>query len=460
MARRTAAGLTYSAGESAVTDGSGNRFHARLAVFPSGPERVQSFVFIASDRAAMDGCEAEWMAFLGTIQPQAAVAPAPPPPKGPERPGEFQNFRYTIPAGWVENRQTGFVSLSPARLQGPEQLAIVLLPSRPVGPWERELPSVWQEILALNRAQPMRNVSGQAFDAEAPRRTAAGWDYVTANGGIMVGNQVYSVRPYLFRVRDRVERAYVMAADFRADLVMTNAMSSPRWEPEIYRFLFTLRFGDAAAAPGRGPALAEGPAIAGVWGGAAMSFGSIKPHFAIFFADGAAYFGPRFPTHGLVDIDPAIERERSPRDWGSWTLSGPAGILRMPYGEIPIRVEGASLVLTTSNTPHRYVRFAVPPPAALAGTWCLSDGECVRLHPDGRFQDQGALRVMEHATYPFPLTPTAGQGRYAVSRHSITFRFDDGGEFRLAAPGIPAGTGSGPPAQLWLSFNLDVVTRR
>jgi hypothetical protein len=352
------------------------------------------------------------------------------------------------------------VSLAPVRLQGPEQLVIVLLPSRPAGSWERELPSVWQEILALNRAQPMRNVSGQSFDVEGPRRSSSGFDYIVANGGMMVRNQVYSVRTYLFRVRDRVERLYVMAADFRADLVTTNAMSSPRWEPDLYRFVFTVRFADSTLPPARSPAIAEGGGVAGVWGGGAMSFGAIKPHFAIFFADGSAYFGPRFPTHGLLDIDPAIERERSSRDWGRWTLSGAAGVLRMPYGEIPIRVDGASLVLTTSNTPHRYVRFDVPPAAALAGSWCLSDGGCLSLTSDGRFQDQGALRVMEHATYPFPLTPSAGRGTYVVSRHTIAFRYDDGREFRLAIPGVPAGTGSGTPAQLWLGFNLDAVSRR
>lgn len=464
-ARMTAgAGYVYARGESEVADRKGNRFYGRLAAFSLDRQRVQSFVWMASNRVASSSCESEWRAFLETLRfpfpPEQPPAPAAVPSASVSVSGQFENFRYVTPPGWTESRKSNMVSVSPANLQGLEDLAIVLLPSKPVGPLERELDATWNEIISMYRGQPMRNVSGQPYDRTELRRTAAGWDYISADGGFQSGTRIYSLRPYLFVVGGRIERLFVLAADFRAELLTVNSMVSPRFEPEIFRFIFGMRFAGSSAERARVAARIDGPGIVGVWGGAAMSFGSIKPQWAIFLSDGSAYFGSRFPAAGLADIDPAIERERAPREWGVWKMTGTSGQMQMPYGVNPFRLDANALVITTSNTPHRFVRMTVPSLAQLAARWCLEGGECVSLLADGRFRDDGALRVLEHQTYPYPVSLPQGAGRYELTAHTLVFRYDNGPELRIAVPGLPPGPSDAKPAQIWLSFNFDALTRR
>lgn len=455
-------GYLYASGDSEIVDRKGNRFYARLAVFPLSRQLVQSFVWLASNSIAMSSCESEWRAVFGTLRfalpPEKSASPVQAPVSATAVPGQFENFRYEIPAGWAESRKPNLVTVAPTNLVGPEDLAIILLPSKPAGSLERELDATWNEIIAIYRGQPMRNVSGQPYDRTELRRTSSGWDYISADGGFQAGTRNYSLRPYLFAVGGRIERLFVLAADFRAELLTANAMSSPRFEPEIFRFVFSVRFSGSDRT--RVPARIDGPGIVGVWGGSAMSFGSIKPQMAIFFSDGNAYFGSRFPTFGLAGIDPAVERERAPREWGTWKMTGTSGQIQMPYGVLPLKLDANALVITTSNTPHRFVRLTPPAPAQLVATWCLEASECVSFLPDGRFRDDGALRVLEHQTYPFPISLPRGAGRYELTAHTLVFRYDNGPELRIAVPGHPPGQDDAKPARVWLSFNFDTLTRR
>jgi len=199
--------------------------------------------------------------------------------------------------------------------------------------------------------------------------------------------------------------------------------------------------------------------IVGVWSGAAMSSGDLKVHHAVFFANGAAYFGPSFPLRGLLDIDIAAERSVAARYWGTYTFGGGAGVLTMPYGAIPMRgLERGALELTTNRTAHKYFRTVMPDTATIAGNWCLSGGECLRLvgRGTGRFEDGGAVRVLEHSTSPSPQSPARGVGAYVLRDNTLVLRYDGGKEMRIAVPGVASGSSQ----ELVLSFNLDVLTRR
>jgi hypothetical protein len=263
---------------------------------------------------------------------------------------------------------------------------------------------------------------------------------------------------YLMRAGDRTEQVLVLGTEFAHGFSTMSPLQNPRYARAVRELVFTLRFANLpeprVPRPGLGT---EG--VVGLWTGLAMSFGRIRPHVAVLFDDGTAYFGPNPPARGLLGIDPGVEAPAAPRSWGAWEMTGGSGRLRLPWGDVPVRTDGAALELTTSGTPHRYVRWTTPRTSALEGDWCLSGGECLRLSPGGRFEDGGAVRVLEHATYAVPESPAGGRGAFELRDHTLVLRYDGGPEIRVAALGVPAGD-TGPPGELMLGFNLDVLARR
>jgi len=139
-------------------------------------------------------------------------------------------------------------------------------------------------------------------------------------------------------------------------------------------------------------------------------------------------------------------------------VTGGTGTLTMPYGPVPLRALGAALELTTNNTPHRFVRLEMPESERLDGNWCNADGACLRLTSAGTFQDGGAVRAAEHSVYPYPESPTGGEGSYELREHTLVLRYARGSELRMGFPG--ALDKSSSPRELLLGFNGDLLTRR
>jgi hypothetical protein len=486
MAVRTSpAGHRHAAGEGELVDNGNNRFIARMHVFPAG-ERTQTVVLLGNGRAALDACRPEWDTFFASlrfpsVEPEAAAGRGAPAAAGQAAAGagpaasnsradssfppgsragslRFENFVFVPPAGWKAEQSGDAAVLTPAEMRGDEVLRLLLLPGRPAaGDLRQEFARSWSEVASTMGAEPMRSVNGGPFDLDEPGRSARGWEYLHGSGGMRVpGGGAWSVELYVIKAGDRFERIVAAARDFRDNTLMTSALAGARWRREIQGLVFTLGFTNLPAVD-VAPAGVRGGGVTGVWAGMAMSFGTLKPHFAIFFDNGMAYFGPGFPARGLSGIDPSVEEHGARRYWGRYTTEAGTGTITMPYGTIPLRLAGPDLTLTTNNTDHRFGRLTMPDPGALVGTWCLDDGRCLRLAGDGRFEDGGAVRVLEHSTYPFPESPGSGRGRYEVRDYTLTLRYDQGPEVRLAFLGL-AGT---PAAPLMLvSFNVDVLTRR
>jgi hypothetical protein len=78
----------------------------------------------------------------------------------------------------------------------------------------------------------------------------------------------------------------------------------------------------------------------------------------IFLSDGQAYFGPKFPSEGLAGLDTRIPPEVHRRDWGTYSFSNGRGVLKMPYGEIPLRIEGTRLIISPNRTEHAFARLS------------------------------------------------------------------------------------------------------
>lgn len=459
--RSSASGSRYLVGEGRVEDAAGNRLVARLHVFLLGGS-TQWIVLIGNSAGALAGCQGDWETFFASLRFGAGAAeagqpsaPAAVPVEGPQ---QFENLRFTVPAGWSARRLRAAVHLSREGVHDPERLEVFLLPGHVSANLAAEVGSGWEEVRTLLGAQAMRNVSGQTFDLDGPSTSLAGVEYLTGNGGMRMGGAEWDVTIYALRAAERIERVAVVARAFSENLVRYTTAGNPRYSREIRELLFRMSFANqpARSTP---PARLNPGGIVGVWAGLGMSFGSIKPELAVFFDNGHAYFGPALPLEGLDDIDPVVEQPTHRRDWGAYTWTGDGGVLTMPYGAIPLRSVGANLELTTNRTPHRYIRLVMPESTYLDGTWCESAAACLRLTPDGRFEDRGAIRAVEHALYAWPQAPAGGQGTYLLRAHTLHLTYDGGPELRVAFPGLEDGRTSSP-SRLMLGWNLDLLTRQ
>ena len=78
----------------------------------------------------------------------------------------------------------------------------------------------------------------------------------------------------------------------------------------------------------------------------------------VFLSNGQAYFGPKFPSEGLNEMDTRVRAELYQRDWGTYTFSNGRGVLKMPYADIPLRMEGNTLIITANQyRPHVLLNY-------------------------------------------------------------------------------------------------------
>jgi hypothetical protein len=374
----------------------------------------------------------------------------------------FQNVIYTVPPDWAAQENAGGVAMTPqSGLQGEESLTLVVLPGTVSANLEQVFQSTWLEVCAMLKGQSMRTVNGTMYDLESVGRSASGWDFLRGNGGARAGQQEFTVNLFLARVKDRIERVAVLARTIRVNLSTSDATHNPRFTGVIEEFLFGLRFANWTEPASSDASLAGGP-ITGVWMGLSMFGGKFKTGTAAFLSDGSAWFGSGFPTYGLAGVKPHIERGSDRRRWGRYTFQAGAGELITAPGTFPMRLDGQALVLTTNKTPHRFVRSHPSATGRLDGRYCLEGGACLTLTPDGGFRDEGAARILEHAVYPYPLTPERGQGSYEIRDYTLILRYQGGPEIRIAFPGFPdpAIAASPRPPAISLSFNFDELKRK
>jgi hypothetical protein len=351
------------------------------------------------------------------------------------------------------------VRLTPADTQPFESLYVYLIPGGPTaGSLAQELARAWADLVATLGGQPMRSVNGGTFDADEPGRSDFGWEYQRARGGFRAGGGGYAMDLYLIHTGDRTEQVLAVAGEFlEGGLTTMNPLQNPRYERAVREMVYSLRFANLPQIDHALPGL-RGGGIAGVWAGLSMSFGALKPHVAALFDDGTAFFGPNPPARGLSQVDPAVERPSYPRYWGRYDFQGGSGVLRMPYGTVTMRTDGATLVLTVNGTEHRFARSTSPPTSAFEGTWCLRGGQCLRLLAGGRFEDRGAVRAAEHAVYAVPESPTGGRGTFEVRDHTLVLRYEGGPEVRVAILTVPTADPANP-REILLGFHLELLNR-
>ncbi|HSU28323.1 MAG TPA: hypothetical protein VLJ68_08075, partial [Chitinophagaceae bacterium] len=219
----------------------------------------------------------------------------------------------------------------------------------------------------------------------------------------------------------------------------------------------------------------------GDWQGIAMTVGLPKPgaelgaelkgKHLIFFSNGQALFVSNFPVEGLDGMNTWIRAENDRRDWGTYTFSNGRGVLKLPYAEIPLRMENGKLVITTNSTDHAFIRTTNVDGARFNGTYTMSSkdflgGETgktplIQFTPDGKFTDNGALKILYH-DYVACVNPAnnPGSGSYEIKNYSIIFNYTDGRKFKLAFLGSNFEKSNQSPAALYLSYYENLLKRQ
>lgn len=390
----------------------------------------------------------------------------------------FGSMKYNVPAGWSHQQFKDGVIVKPLNLPAGEQLIVqIMQPLNASLSLEQALKQSYDEAALMYNATKMTEVSGGNYQTTEAKRSFNGWDYIRGKGGIQVENGTpykteFGLDMFVIKINNRFERVAVIKSRNNCGLSRYYPSDERKRYQDIEDFLFSLQFTDASQ-PVIKQGTAKGAGLPGVWQGISLAVGApknkndlgmdYKVFTPIFYSDGRAYFGPRFPVDGLNEFNASIAAELNRRDWGTYTFSNGKGILRMPYGDIPMRMEGDKLIITPNKTDHRFSKMNPVDGATFSGTYVLSEWNgtipSITFSSDRKFTDNGAVRVLYHE-YVDCINPAVkpGSGTYEVKDHTVIFNYTDGRKIKIAF----IGTGYNPKnaTSLWMSFNQDELKLR
>ena len=472
------AGWTATAGGAAVDFQDGKAL-AFLTVF-SGFGKTISVLGVLNDQTCLPQLEAFLISMkMDTSGPPATTQPAPTQTSQPGRSGSFGAMSYSSPAGWSEQQFSDGVVFKPLDLPAGEALSLQIMPPLISGTLDQALQQSYDEAAAMYKATKMHYAGGANYNKTEAQKSFQGWEYIRGKGGIQVENGTpykteLGLELFVVKVNNRFERVAIL--ETRPNCKLSRYYPSDRisYRNGIESLLFSMKFSDLSATPINNGS-AKGAGIVGVWQGISLSVGATsvgeplgvryKVFSPIFLNNGQAYFGPKFPTEGLSGLDTRIPPELYRRNWGTYTFSNGRGVLKMPYANIPLRLEGNRLIITANQTDHAFARLNPVDGATFNGTYALSslDGvnPSITFTSDGRFTDNGAVKVLYHE-YVDCLNPAlaTGSGTYEVKDYSLLLSYSDGRKIKLAFPGAEYTKGNPSPPVLLLSFNEDKLVRQ
>ena len=395
---------------------------------------------------------------------------------------KFGKLSYSVPSGWRLTKYQDGARMSPADLPRGEYLAIqVMKPIDFTGTIEQALEKSYDETSATLKVIKMHDVNGASYTAKEPKKSFRGWEYIRCSGGIQVDNGTpypdeYGLDLFVIKVNNRFERiATIKSRNNCGALSRYYPSDRLMYADAIEDFLFSLKFDDWQE-PTIMKGTVKGNVFTGVWQGLSVSVGITKPGAElgaelkvkqlILFSNGQAYFGKNFPIEGLDGINTFIKAENNPRDWGVYSFNSGRGILKLPYGEFPMRVDNEKLVITTNKTDHGFIRLNDVDYVRFNGTYVMPEWNgtipTVTFTHDGKFTDKGAIRVLYHE-YVDCLNPALapGSGTYELKNHSIIFSYSDGRKIKIAF--TEAGfdkNNADPSSTIVVGSNNDVLKRQ
>jgi len=392
---------------------------------------------------------------------------------------KFGQLTYTVPAGWKLAKYQNGVLITAPQLLAKEFLGIEILePLNFSGTIQQALEAAYDKTCTELQVTKMNEVSGGNYNALEPKKSFKGWEYIRCSGGVHVNNGTpypdeYGIDLFLVKINNRYERIVVLKSR-NACGGLSRYYPSDRLEfaNTIENFLFSIRFDDWQE-PSVIQGTVKGTGVVGVWQGLSLSVGVPKTGASlgaeltskqlILFTNGQAYFGKYFPIQGLDELNTWIAAENNRRDWGTYTFNNGKGVLKMPYGDILLRLDNNKLIITTNKTDHGFIKFTAADDTKFDGTYVLSEWNgkipSIIFTADGRFTDNGALRILFHE-YTECLNPAIkpGSGAYLVKNYSLLFNYDDGRKIKIAFPGTDLNKNNAQ--YIVASFNYDVLQKQ
>lgn len=392
--------------------------------------------------------------------------------------GKFGMMSYDPPAGWSHQVFGDGVVFKPLDLATGEHLSIqIMQPLNFAGSMEQALQQSFDEAALMYNGTKMNYLGEGNYKRETARTSFQGWEYIRCNGGIRIGSveypPEYGLDLFVIKINTRYERVAVLKSrtiNRSCSMSSFYADDRPQYSTAINEFLFHLQFTDGPQLLIEQARSVEGGGIKGVWQGISMQASAssglrYNVYTPVFLSNGQAYFGPKFPSGGLDGQDTRIPAEINRRDWGLYNFSNGTGILKMPYADIPLRMEGRTLIITANQTVHKFYQLPPVDGAKFNGTYVMSEAfgkiPAITFTAAGGFNDNGAIRVLCHE-YNDCINPglAPGSGTYEVKDYSVIFHYTDGRIIKIAFLGTEFDINNQSPAILRMSNNEDPLTKR
>jgi len=387
---------------------------------------------------------------------------------------KFGLMQYIAPEGWTHEQYPDGVVFKPIGIPEGEHVAIqILQPLNFSGTLEQALAQSFEEATTMYNGTSMYG-SGGKYSKNASSKSFNGWEYIRGHGSIRLNDGTqhgteYGLELFVIKINNRFERVAILESRIYCNGSSLYYSTQKRsYRNSIEQLLFSLVFADFNG-PVLSPGSLEGGGIIGAWQGTMQSTSAsavrLQVFSPVFLSNEQVYFGTRFPMEGLNGINSRLPPQLNNRDWGTYTFSNGKGIVQMPYGNIPFRVNGKEIIFTKNQTDWPFYQLPSVDGATFNGTYVMSpvNGKIpsITFTSDGKFIDKGALKELYHENIVC-LNPaiTPGSGKYAVNDYSIVFNYSDGRVIVLAFLGAEYDIKDKQPANLRMSSNEDPMTRQ
>jgi hypothetical protein len=368
--------------------------------------------------------------------------------------------------GWKFQKYSNAAIFTPTDLTPGQYLEVRIMESKSfTGTLQQALEESWND--ALQELQATKAYDGNPYEIVTEKTSYKGWDYIRGRGTFLaVGNEInrYDMHLFVIKLNDRIERIAIWGL-MNIDYGDFSPWVNPLYENAIEEFFYSVKFDDW-----KEPAITNGTVkdegIFGLYEGLKLSGNGLVGAYTMFYPNGQIFSGPKFPAQGFYGMNTWVEAELRTRYWGTYTLQNGKGNIKMGYGDIPIKVSGNDLIVTTQNTEHKYEKVPSVDSAVFNGTYAFEgnwDGNppSITFTTDGKFTDRGALDILHHATTdPFNITSEPGSGTYFVKDFTLILNYSDGRKVQLVFMGEDYDKQNPSPANLTLSFNKDVIYKK
>jgi hypothetical protein len=330
---------------------------------------------------------------------------------------------------------------------------------------QQALAESWND--ALKDLEATKAYDDKLYNIVTEKTSYKGWDYIRGRGIFKAnGNELgrYDMHLFVVKLNNRIERIVVWGL-MNINQGDYSPWVNPLYEHAIEEFFYSIKFDDWKEPDFITPSL-QGDGIIGLYEGLKLSSGNLNASYTLFLSNGQIFNGPKFPSLGFYGMNTRVEAELRTKYWGTYTLQNGKGMIKMGYGNIPIKVNGNDLIVTTQNTEHRYEKVPSVDGAVFNGTYGFTGdfggkNPTVKFTPDGKFIDYGGLDVLHHATMdPFDITEKTGSGTYKVKDFTLIFDYTDGRHLQLAFMGEGYDKKDPSPKSLTLSFNNDTIYKK